>query len=101
MTRHLSTLGNQHEFQKKEREKRQEKKKRSRSLTITPLWTHILPLERSHCDGSNITTNNGIKHSKRLHMLLESDNLFPHTSAKLACPSFSVPKIVFDFKVDP
>jgi hypothetical protein len=34
-------------------------------------------------------------------MPLESDNLFPHTSAKLACPSFSVPKIVFDFKFDP
>jgi hypothetical protein len=29
MTRHLSTLGDQHEFQKEEREKREEKKKRS------------------------------------------------------------------------
>jgi hypothetical protein len=87
---------------KKRREKRERRRKKDhRSLTITPLWTHILPLERSHCDGSNITTNNGIKHSKRLHMPLESDNLFPHTSAKLACPSFSVPKIVFDFKFDP
>jgi hypothetical protein len=29
MTRHLSTLGDQHEFQKEKREKREEKKKRS------------------------------------------------------------------------
>jgi len=29
MTRHLSTLGDQHEFQKEKREKREEKKKKS------------------------------------------------------------------------